>query len=103
MEIRDRRGRNVDRLREERRRHRELIREALREQLVDVISEETIISSSPERIVRVPIRTVREPTFRYGKGPQQGSGGGQGGQEGQQGGGQQRGPRGLVGAGAGTE
>jgi len=102
VEIRDRRGRNTDRLREERRRHRELIREALREQLVDVISEETIISSSPERIVRVPIRTVREPTFRYGKGPQQGPGGGQGGQ-GQQGGGQQRGPRGLVGAAAGTE
>lgn len=102
MEIRDRRGRDADRLREERRRHRELIREALREQLVDVISEETIISSSPERIVRIPIRTVREPTFRYGKGPQQGSGGGRGGQQGQQQGqgGQQRGPRGLVGAGS---
>lgn len=64
-------------------RHRKKVQEALRRNLVDLISEESILLSDGRRIVRVPIESLEEHRFRYeentresgGPGAQTGAGG----------------------------
>lgn len=87
---------------EDQMRHREKVREAIRKNLPDLVSEESVILSNGKSIVKIPIRSLDEYKFRYnfqkqklggqGKGdskvgdvlgkeapvPQQGSGKGQG-------------------------
>lgn len=46
-------------------RHARKIKEAIKHQLTDLVSEESIITSQGDRIVKVPIRGMDEPKFRY--------------------------------------
>jgi sporulation protein YhbH len=46
-------------------RHAEKIKEAIRENLPQIVSEEAIITSDGQRIVKVPIRSLELPRFRY--------------------------------------
>ena len=65
-------------------RHLEKVREAIKKNLADIISDESIITSDGKRMVRVPIRNLNEYRFKYNWDKQQHSGQGSGGsQEGQ--------------------
>jgi uncharacterized protein len=59
-------------------RHNEKIKEAIKANLQDIISEESIISSDGRRVVKVPIRSLELPHFKFGnaKGGQAGHGSG---------------------------
>ena len=59
-------------------RHKERIKEALRQNLPNIVSEENIILSDGEHIIKVPIRSLEEYRFRYddNKGKNAGSGDG---------------------------
>jgi uncharacterized protein len=46
-------------------RHNEKIKEAIRENLPGIISEESIVTSDGQNIVKVPIRSLDLPRFRY--------------------------------------
>ena len=63
-------------------RHNEKVKEAIRENLADIISEQSLITSDGNKIVKVPIRWLEEYKFRFGEPPE-------GGQDGQGGGGSQ--------------
>src|SRR5881396_2235974 len=72
-----------DRSAGDRLRHRQKIRESIRENIADIIAEESIIGKSRDRIIKVPIRGIREYRFIYGDnvpGVGQGDGGSQPGQ-----------------------
>lgn len=49
----------------DRQRHQEKVREALRGSLADIVSEESIILSDGNQVIRVPIRSLEEYKFRY--------------------------------------
>ena len=55
-------------------RHKEKIREAVKKNLGDIVSEESIILSDGKKTVRVPIRSLDEYRFRYDPGRQQHAG-----------------------------
>ncbi len=55
------------------RRHREKQREAIRKQLPEIISEESIITRGRGKTVRVPIRSISIPQFRPGSRKKEGS------------------------------
>ncbi|AEI43964.1 sporulation protein YhbH [Paenibacillus mucilaginosus] len=59
-------------------RHQRKVKEALRDNLADLVSEESIITSQGDRIVKVPVRSMDEPRFRYDYSdkPRVGQGGG---------------------------
>ena len=59
-------------------RHKQKIREAIKKNLADIVSEESIILSDGKKIVKVPIRSLEEYRFRYDPGRQQHSGQGDG-------------------------
>jgi sporulation protein YhbH len=87
-------------------RHLEKVREAIKQHLPDIISDESIITSDGKRMVKVPIRSLNEYRFRYNWDKQERAGQGNGeSQEGQtiakDGSAQQRGPG--KGKGAGEE
>lgn len=46
-------------------RHREKVREAIKKNLADIVSEESIILSDGRRVVKVPIRSLEQYRFRY--------------------------------------
>lgn len=46
-------------------RHTRKVKEAIRGNLADLVSEESIITSQGDRVVKVPIRALDEPKFRY--------------------------------------
>src|SRR5437588_11646345 len=52
-------------------RHKEKIREAIKKNLGEIVSEESIILSDGKKMVRVPIRSLDEYRFRYDHGRQQ--------------------------------
>ncbi len=56
-----------DRSAGDRKRHREKLRRSIRENIADIISEESIIGKSGDRIIKVPIRGVKEYRFVYGE------------------------------------
>jgi sporulation protein YhbH len=56
-----------DRSATDRLRHREKVREAIRENIADIVAEESIIGKDRNRIVKVPIRGVKEYRFVYGE------------------------------------
>jgi sporulation protein YhbH len=67
-----------DRSAGDRQRHREKLREAIRDNIADIISEESIIGRDRDRIIKVPIRGIKEYRFVYGENqPQVGSGDGE--------------------------
>ncbi len=55
-----------DRSAGDRLRHRQKIRESIRENIADIIAEESIIGKSRDRVIKVPIRGIREYRFVYG-------------------------------------
>jgi sporulation protein YhbH len=66
-----------DRSAGDRQRHREKLREAIRDNIADIISEESIIGRDKDRIIKVPIRGIKEYRFVFGDNqPQVGSGDG---------------------------
>lgn len=55
-----------DRSAGDRLRHRQKVRESIRENIADIIAEESIIGQSKDRIIKVPLRGVKEYRFIYG-------------------------------------
>ncbi|MFQ5468791.1 MAG: sporulation protein YhbH [Gammaproteobacteria bacterium] len=55
-----------DRSAGDRLRHRRKIRQAIRENISDIISEESIIGQDKDRVIKVPIRGIKEYRFVYG-------------------------------------
>jgi sporulation protein YhbH len=55
-----------DRSAGDRARHRSKIRESIRDNIADVIAEESIIGQSRDRVIKVPIRGIKEYRFVYG-------------------------------------
>jgi sporulation protein YhbH len=55
-----------DRSSGDRLRHRQKVRQSIRENIADIVAEESIIGKDRERIVKVPIRGIREYRFVYG-------------------------------------
>ncbi len=56
-----------DRSAGDRLRHRQKVRQAIRENIADIVAEESIIGQSRDKIVKVPIRGIREYHFIYGE------------------------------------
>jgi sporulation protein YhbH len=72
-----------DRSAGDRQRHRQKVRESIRENIADIIAEESIIGQDREKIIKVPIRGIKEYRFVYGEntpGAAQGDGNSQPGQ-----------------------
>jgi uncharacterized protein len=84
-----------DRSAGDRLRHRQKVRESIRENIADIIAEESIIGKDRDRVIKVPIRGIREFRFIYGEnepGVGQGDGNSEPGQVVGKGDGQQKGP-----------
>ncbi|SHE68702.1 hypothetical protein SAMN02746091_00904 [Caloramator proteoclasticus DSM 10124] len=56
-----------DRSIEDRRRHKKLVEKAIKDNLADILSEESIIGESKNKKVKIPIRGLKEYQFIYGK------------------------------------
>lgn len=56
-----------DRSIEDRRRHRQLVEKSIKENLGDILSEESIIGESKNKKFKIPIRGIKEYQFVYGK------------------------------------
>src|SRR3989441_1867618 len=56
-----------DRCAGDRARHRVKVRESIRENIADIIAEESIIGKDRGKIIKVPIRGIREYRFVYGE------------------------------------
>lgn len=56
-----------DRAVEDRRRHRQLVEKSIKENLGDILSEESIIGQSKDKKIKIPIRGIKEYQFIYGK------------------------------------
>src|SRR5882762_2826454 len=72
-----------DRSAGDRLRHRQKVRESIRENISDIIAEESIIGKSGDRVIKVPLRGIKEYRFVYGEnqpGAAQGDGDSQPGQ-----------------------
>ncbi|QKT04473.1 sporulation protein YhbH [Ectothiorhodospiraceae bacterium 2226] len=55
-----------DRSAGDRQRHRQKVREAIRGNIADIVAEESIIGQSRDKIIKVPIRGIKEYRFVYG-------------------------------------
>jgi sporulation protein YhbH len=67
-----------DRAAGDRARHRDKVRQAIRDNIADIIAEESIIGKDRDRIIKVPIRGIKEYRFIYGnQAPGVGQGNGQ--------------------------
>src|SRR5437867_6118630 len=72
-----------DRSAGDRARHRLKVRESIRENIADIIAEESIIGKNKDRVIKVPLRGIKEYRFVYGEneaGVAQGNGSSQPGQ-----------------------
>ena len=72
-----------DRSAGDRLRHRQKVRESIRENIADIIAEESIIGKDKDRVIKVPLRGIKEYRFVYGDnapGASQGDGDAQPGQ-----------------------
>ncbi|MBU3190464.1 sporulation protein YhbH [Clostridium bowmanii] len=56
-----------DRAVEDRRRHRQLVEKSIKENLGDILSEESIIGQSVDKKIKIPIRGLKEYEFIFGK------------------------------------
>lgn len=59
-------------------RHKQKVKEAIKGNLADIVSEQSIITSDGKKVVRVPIRTLEQYKFRYDPNDQRGVGQGDG-------------------------
>ena len=55
-----------DRAAGDRTRHRQKVRESIRDNIADIVAEESIIGQDRDRVIKVPIRGIREYKFVYG-------------------------------------
>src|SRR5579859_4269671 len=55
-----------DRSAGDRMRHREKVRESIRENIADIIAEESIIGKNRDKVIKVPLRGIKEYRFVYG-------------------------------------
>ncbi|HMM19769.1 MAG TPA: sporulation protein YhbH [Selenomonadales bacterium] len=51
----------------DRKRHRQLVEDAIKKNLGDIVAEESIIGQSKDKKVKVPVKGIREYQFIYGK------------------------------------
>jgi uncharacterized protein len=56
-----------DRSAGDRLRHREKVRESIRENIADIIAEESIIGKNKDKVIKVPLRGIKEYRFIYGE------------------------------------
>ncbi|MCB0324562.1 MAG: sporulation protein YhbH [Bdellovibrionales bacterium] len=56
-----------DRSARDRQRHRQKIRESIRDNIADILAEESIIGRDKDKIIKVPIRSIKEYRFIYGE------------------------------------
>ena len=56
-----------DRSARDRARHREKIRSSIRDNIADILAEESIIGRDKDKIIKVPIRSIKEYRFIYGE------------------------------------
>src|SRR5216684_1114519 len=56
-----------DRSAGDRLRHRQKVRESIRDNIADIISEESIIGQDKDRVIKVPLRGIKEYRFVYGE------------------------------------
>src|SRR5579884_3217830 len=56
-----------DRSAGDRLRHREKVRESIRENIADIIAEESIIGKNKDKVIKVPLRGIKEYRFVYGE------------------------------------
>ncbi len=56
-----------DRSAGDRLRHRQKVRDSIRENIADIIAEESIIGKSKDRVIKVPLRGIKEYRFVYGE------------------------------------
>jgi sporulation protein YhbH len=59
-------------------RHNEKVKEALKGNLAEIVAEQAIISADGDRVVKVPIRSLELPRFRFSRGEQTQAGQGSG-------------------------
>jgi sporulation protein YhbH len=57
----------ADRSAGDRLRHRQKVRSSIRDNIADIIAEESIIGRSGDRVIKVPIRGIKEYRFVYGE------------------------------------
>ncbi len=62
----DNREARSDRSARDRKRHREKIQDSIRENIGDIIAEESIIGRDRNKVIKVPIRSIKEYRFIYG-------------------------------------
>lgn len=60
-------GHKSDRSARDRARHRAKIRDSIRDNIADILAEESIIGKDKDKIIKVPIRSVKEFRFIYGE------------------------------------
>ena len=58
---------NADRSATDRSRHKQKIKEALREGVYDIVSDESIIGQDGKKRIRIPVRGIKEYRFIYGE------------------------------------
>jgi sporulation protein YhbH len=56
-----------DRSARDRMRHRQKIKDSIRENIADILSEESIIGRDKDKIIKIPIRSIKEYRFIYGE------------------------------------
>ncbi|MGI6548748.1 MAG: sporulation protein YhbH [Syntrophomonadales bacterium] len=56
-----------DRSAEDRRRHRQLVEDSIKKNIGSIIAEESIIGKSKDKVIKVPIRGIKEYRFVYGE------------------------------------
>lgn len=59
----------------DRKRHRKLMEDAIRRNLGDIIAEESIIGQSKDKKIKIPVKSIKEYQFIYGKGNDGGASG----------------------------
>ena len=60
---------NADRSAADRSRHKAKIKEAIREGVYDIVSDESIIGQDGKKKIRIPVRGIKEYRFVYGNNP----------------------------------
>lgn len=60
-------GQRSDRSARDRARHRDKIKDSIRDNIGDIIAEESIIGREQDKIIKVPIRSIKEYRFIYGE------------------------------------
>lgn len=56
-----------DRSARDRARHRQKIRDSIRDNIADILAEESIIGREKDKVIKVPIRSIKEYRFVYGE------------------------------------